>query len=276
MANEMDDKKLCMGCMRMRKEAKEKCPYCGFDEKKGDREDNEALPLRTELNGKYLLGKPLGRGGFGITYIAYEKNLQIRVAIKEFFPWSTVKRDKDNSLMPVSWKEDSEFFETDKKKVLDEARRMAQLMDLPGVVFVRDFFEENNTAYIVMEYLDGITLSKYLSSPEGSISPEWVLKAMKPVLASLAKVHKAGIIHRDISPDNMILTSNNTIKLIDFGAARNYSMSRKESLSVILKRGYAPIEQYSSRGNQGPWTDIYALCATMYKMMTGIAPLVYP
>ena len=86
MANEMDDKKLCMGCMRMRKEAKEKCPYCGFDEKKGDREDNEALPLRTELNGKYLLGKPLGRGGFGITYIAYEKNLQIRVAIKEFFP----------------------------------------------------------------------------------------------------------------------------------------------------------------------------------------------
>ena len=273
MANEMDDKKLCMGCMRMRKEAKEKCPYCGFDEKKGDREDNEALPLRTVLNGKYLLGKPLGRGGFGITYIAYEKNLQIRVAIKEFFPWSTVKRDKDNSLMPVSWKEDSEFFETDKKKVLDEARRMAQLMDLPGVVFVRDFFEENNTAYIVMEYLDGMTLSKYLSSPEGSISPEWVLKAMKPVLASLAKVHKAGIIHRDISPDNMILTSNNTIKLIDFGAARNYSESRKESLSVILKRGYAPIEQYSSRGNQGPWTDIYALCATMYKMMTGSAPL---
>ena len=273
MANEMDDKKLCMGCMRLKEEAERKCPYCGFDEKKRDREDNEALPLRTVLNGKYLLGKPLGRGGFGITYIAYEKNLQIRVAIKEFFPWSTVKRDKDNSLMPVSWKEDSEFFETDKKKVLDEARRLAQLMDLPGVVFVRDFFEENNTAYIVMEYLDGMTLSKYLSSPEGSISPEWVLKAMKPVLASLAKVHKAGIIHRDISPDNMILTSGNRIKLIDFGAARNYSMSRKESLSVILKRGYAPIEQYSSRGNQGPWTDIYALCATMYKMMTGSAPL---
>ena len=276
MANEMDDKKLCMGCMRLREEANGKCPYCGFNEKKREQEDDEALPLRTILNGKYLLGKPLGRGGFGITYIAYEKNLQIKVAIKEFFPWSTVKRDKDNSLMPVSWKDDSEFFETDKKKVLDEARRLAQLMDLPGVVFVRDFFEENNTAYIVMEYLDGITLSKYLSSPEGSISTEWVLQAMKPVLASLAKVHKAGIIHRDISPDNMILTSNNTIKLIDFGAARNYSMSRKESLSVILKRGYAPIEQYSSRGNQGPWTDIYALCATMYKMMTGIAPLVYP
>ena len=148
---------------------------------------------------------------------------------------------------------------------------IAKFNDQEGIVNVTDFFEANNTAYIVMEYLDGITLKEYIAE-NGVLSPEDILELMAPVLESLDEVHKQGLIHRDISPDNIMLLKNGKVKLMDFGAARDYTDFGEKSLSIVLKPGYAPEEQYRSRGIQGPWTDIYALSATIYKCITGITP----
>lgn len=262
--------KYCVFCMAQIEDADNPCPVCG-------KISSMSVPAHhlmpgTMLNNKFYVGTALGEGGFGITYIGRDTKLDMKVAIKEFYPNGYVNRS--NTISPRvndSVSEDrKEFFEKGRERFLKEARILAKFSGEPGIVDVRDFFEENNTAYIIMEYLDGVDLKDYLKQ-KGTLTPDQTIRLLMPVMMSLKKVHAQGLIHRDISPDNIMLVEDK-VKLLDFGAARNVSAAANKSLSVMLKPGYAPEEQYRSKGNQGPWTDVYALCATMYKCITGVTP----
>ena len=262
----------CMCCMEELTDEKAKCPHCGFSEEETPSLPHQ-LPYRSILNGVYMVGKAIGEGGFGITYIGYDLNLDIKVAIKEFYPDGFVGRDGFQSHTVRSYQGDSTvFFNKGKDKFLEEARSLGKFMQLEGIVSVKDFFLENNTVYIVMEYLEGQSLKEYAREKGGKIEADELLSIMKPVLESLIEVHKSDIIHRDISPDNIIICKDGKVKLIDFGAARQASPDGEKTMSVMLKKGYSPEEQYRSRGEQGTWTDVYSLCATIYAMLTGIKP----
>lgn len=268
-----DPNRLCPGCMNEWGDSNKPCPECGFIEKEYERPPRW-LPLRYILNGKYMIGKVIGEGGFGITYLGWDLNLQIRVAIKEYFPVGLATREAANgnsiSSLPGVRREN---YRQGLEKFMTEAKNLSKFYNLPGIVSVRDFFFENETAYMVMEYVDGITLGAYLKKHGGQISEQEALQLFHPVMDSLKVVHQAGIIHRDISPDNIMMTKDGQMKLIDFGAARFAGGDTERSLTIILKHGYAPAEQYQSHGNQGPWTDVYAISSTMYRMITGkVAP----
>jgi len=262
---------LCMCCMSI-KNSNGICQNCGFDENNYQLSPHH-LPVRTILNGKYLVGRVLGEGGFGITYLGWDLNLDLKIAIKEFYPTGFVMRENTTTNTVTSFTgEKNQFFQSGREKFVGEAKSLAKFYSLPGIVSIKDFFLENGTAYIVMEYVDGLTFKQYLASMGGKIPAAQMFEMMKPLMKSLSEIHTAGIIHRDISPDNIMLTKEGNIKLLDFGAARDFANSGNKSLSVMLKPGYAPEEQYRSKGVQGPWTDIYALCATIYKAITGVTP----
>ncbi len=230
----------------------------------------------TVINKKFRIETAVGQGGFGITYIGRDLTLEIPVAIKEYYPTGYVSRNNEVSPEVIcnTWQEKENLFVVGKEKFLKEAKALARFSGELGIVSVRDFFEENNTAYIVMEYLEGEDLKAYLQR-EGRISPEKTWELMFPIMQSLEKVHARGIIHRDISPDNIRLCENGA-KLLDFGAARQVSAGLQNSLSVMMKPGYTPYEQYYSDGEQGSWTDVYSLCATMYRCITGVTPMEAP
>ena len=224
----------------------------------------------TFLNNRYVVGKCLGEGGFGITYIGRDINLDRLVAIKEYYPAGYVNRSNTVSANVVLNTQGNEYFNQGCDKFLREARILAKFSDEPGIVGVIDFFKQNDTAYIIMDYLKGITLQEYIKQ-KGKLSADEALRIMLPIMISLEKIHKQGLIHRDISPSNIMII-NDKVKLIDFGAARNVSVDGNNSLSLMLKPGYAPEEQYRSKGLQGPWTDAYAICATIYRCITGVVP----
>lgn len=230
------------------------------------------LRMGTRLNNRYLIQGVLGEGGFGITYVGMDEVLCQKVAVKEFFPRGAITRNNQQTNEVVSvYGTKAANFHQGEEKFLQEARTLAQFNNVPGVVRVQDFFRENGTAYIVMEYLEGITLKQYLQT-YGPICVEEMQNIFAPILEALDKIHQNGVIHRDISPDNIMCLPEGEVKLMDFGAARDYTDYSAEGLSVILKMGFAPIEQYDSHGKQGPWTDIYALGATMYQCLTGRKP----
>lgn len=231
------------------------------------------LQAGTMLNGKYLVGAVLGEGGFGITYIGRDTNLDIKVAIKEYYPSGSVSRNTIGSReITAHVGEAQAFFERGKRSFLEEARVLAKFSSQSSVVSVRDFFSENNTVYIVMEYLEGIDLKDYLNR-HGKMTFEETVTMLAPIMNALSKIHAHGLIHRDISPANIMLLNDGTVKLLDFGAAREVGGADEKSLSILLKPGYAPEEQYRTKGHQGPWTDVYALSATMYKMLTCETPI---
>lgn len=263
--------KLCMGCMQDRGEARI-CPHCGWIE--GTLPQSPAhLPPRTFLNRRYCIGRVLGQGGFGITYLGWDTVLKTRVAIKEYMPQEMATRSTGEiELIAFQSQGRKDSYEYGRQKFLDEARTLAQMDDNPGIVAVRDYFEANNTAYLVMPFLDGTNFKDYLNRKGGRISFEDAMKIMMPVLASLQEVHAKGLLHRDVSPDNIFVTRSMQVKLLDFGAARYAMGDQSRSLSVILKPGYAPEEQYRSKGVQGPWTDEYAAAATFYRAITGQIP----
>ena len=262
---------LCMRCMNELPADGTVCPVCGFDAS-GQEPASHHLPFGSVLAGRYMTGAVLGEGGFGVTYIGYELNLGIRIAIKEFYPYGFVGRDHTQSLSVYSRTNAEDFFAKGKEKFLQEARGIAQFMKLPGIVAVRDFFLENNTAYIVMDYIEGPSLKEYARSLGGKIGASELLEMMRPIVQSLIEVHARGVIHRDISPDNILVDTEGKAWLIDFGAMRDASPDGERTLSVTLKKGYSPEEQYRTHGEQGPWTDVYSMCATIYAMTTGIKP----
>jgi len=267
-----NSKNLCIGCFGQLNPGSQYCPLCGYDQNKTP-ETSYHLTPRTILSGKFMVGKVLGEGGFGITYIGHDVNLEIKVAIKEYYPSGFVSRTTtlSTTVQPASGSQ-GEFFTKGRDRFVDEARRLAKFSNLPGIVMVKDFFIENGTAYIVMEFVEGQTLKEYLMQVGGRLSVDQVLEMLKPVFESLSKVHEKGIIHRDISPDNLMISRDGSLKLLDFGAAREFGDDGNKSMSVMLKHGYAPAEQYSTKGVQGAFTDVYALSATIYKAITGVTP----
>ena len=235
-------------------------------------ENLHCLRKGTRLIGRYTIEGVLGQGGFGITYLGIDELHEKKVAIKEFFPQGIVTRNIEyKDTVTVTFVGEKDNYEKGKERFLKEARTMAKFSKDEGIVKALDFFEINNTAYIVMEYLEGITLKQYLRENQ-RIAPEDLIELLVPLIESLDEIHSQGMIHRDISPDNIMVLPDGRIKLMDFGAARDYTEFGEKSLSIVLKPGYAPPEQYQTHGIQGPWTDIYALCATMYKCITGENP----
>lgn len=263
-------KKRCLGCMKEYEEEQNICPHCGYKEGTPTKEVYHITPGLT-LAGRYMVGRVLGSGGFGITYIGYDNLLEQVVAIKEYLPAEFATRMPNQSQVTVYRGEPEEQFKAGLQKMLEETQRLAQFQNEPDILHVYDFFEENNTAYIVMEYLEGETLKDKLIR-DGTMTIEAAMPIILTVLAALKKVHAAGIVHRDIAPDNIYLLKDGGVKLIDFGASRHAITTHTKSLTVILKIGYAPLEQYQSGGNQGPWTDVYALAATFYRMLVGKKP----
>jgi serine/threonine protein kinase len=261
----------CLSCMSEMGGASA-CPSCGWQ--MSSQMDNALyLPAGYLLNNRYTVGKVLGVGGFGIVYIAWDTNLDIRVAIKEFLPKEYAARSSNHvSITPYTGNAHDDF-SLGVEKFLDEAKALARFQEHPGIVTVHESFRTNNTAYMVMQYLDGMTLKEYLKRQPGEkIAFNVAVKAMTPIMDALREVHKAGFVHRDISPDNIFLTNQNQVKLLDFGSARYAIGEHSKSLTSVLKHGYAPVEQYSAKGRQGPWSDVYAVCATIYRCVTGVVP----
>lgn len=263
---------LCLGCMHELK-SEDTCSYCGLEQKKYHPNPRCLIP-GTLLRDRYMLGRVLGEGSFGITYIGWDILLKIPVAVKEYFPTEYVSRD-------VLCGNDNCIYVYEKKKTIDykkqlrrfykEAQVLSRFRELKSIVCVRDFFYANDTAYLVMDYIEGISLKEYVTK-RGRLSGEETLKLMDPVLNDLSIVHDYGIIHRDISPDNLLVDEKGKLIVIDFGSARLSNTDWTKTITIMFKRGFSPEEQYHSKGKQGAATDIYALCATMYFMLTGIVP----
>ena len=272
----MNFNSLCPGCMREIENPDSVCPYCGFFRKEYESQRNlRVLPTLSILFGRYLLGRTLGEGGFGITYIAKDLAEEKTVAIKEYFPVGLAVRDAINgnmNLSCVTGGDKRKYYQHGLKSFAEEAKNMQRFRSLSGVVSVMDFFYENGTAYLVMEYIDGMSLKQYLRKKMKPLPENAVLSIMRPIMYALSNIHKVGMIHRDVSPENIMLAKDGRVVLIDFGAARNLTGAETQSLTIILKQGYAPVEQYQTRGRQGPWSDVYAVCATMYRMLSGSVP----
>ena len=252
------------------------CPVCGWAE--GQANAPHQLQPGTVLRGQYVIGRALGQGGYGITYLGWDRELERTVAIKEFFPSSMVTRDTAQGTgVQFFTAYSQEQYTAGRERFLREARALAKFSSVPEIVGIHSCFEENHTAYMVMEYVKGSNLVLYTRNAGGRLSAEETLRILKPIMAALDRVHQAGIIHRDISPDNIILEPMGGAKLIDFGAARavenpDAGADMTRSTEAIVKQGFAPPEQYRSRGGIGPWSDEYALCATVYFCLTGQVP----
>ncbi len=261
---------LCMGCMED-KGVLEECPGCGFIEASGQKSANYLRP-RTLLQDKYLIGNALGQGGFAITYLAWDINLGIKLAIKEYFPLGLVCRNPGDDQVVAFSKAQESIFVHDMEKFLQEARILARFMDHPNIVSVTDFFRANRTAYLVMHYIEGVTLRRYLDQIGGKLPFDIAMEVIMPVMDALRVIHEAGLLHRDVSPENIIISQSGRVMLIDFGAARHSLGAKNESVSVVMKPGYTPEEQYRSQGIQDPRTDLYAVAATIYRSLTGQIP----
>ena len=260
----------CMSCMKEYDDKYKVCPTCGFVRGTQAAEPHH-MPPETILHKKYIVGKVLGFGGFGVTYIAWDAMLNQKVAIKEYLPSEFATRIPGQTEISVYDGRSQSMFTEGLQSFIGEAQRLAKF-NSDGIVKIYDTFRENNTAYIVMEYLEGQTVAQILKE-KGPMPYDMAKNIIASVLSALAGVHSLGIIHRDISPDNIFIGKDGKVKILDFGSARYATAYNSKSLSVILKRGYAPPEQYMKNGDQGPWTDNYAVAATLYKMLTGTTPV---
>lgn len=248
------------------------CPICGYNKRECEKRQKARCLMPGSIVGEnYLIGKVLGMGGFGITYLAKNLKTEETLALKEYFPAEIAYRDiyaSSGNIISVDGSQRRRFYEIGLQNFEKEAKNLLLFQNLDGIVKVENYFRENETAYIAMEYVKGISLKSYLNRREKPLSEKQVLKMMRPILCALEKIHDKGMIHRDISPENLILDRTGKVTLIDFGAARMATGDETKSLTILLKHGYAPIEQYQSKGRQGPWTDIYALCATIYELIS--------
>lgn len=267
----------CQICGKPFDEAFGVCPHCGFIPGSKPKEAYHLHP-GVMLRNRYVVGSTVGFGGFGITYRAWDRTLDKMVAIKEFYPNGIVNRVPGEKEVIIYSGNRANEFQNGKVRFLAEARNMAMFNTHPNIVNVYEFFEENNTAYIAMEFLEGKSYKQYIAEHGGRVDSQIAVSVVLSVLDALKELHKVKIIHRDISPDNIFLipveagSENYKVKLIDFGAARFSSGEEEKTLSIILKPGYAPPEQYRTKSKQGPWTDIYAVGAVLYRSLTGRMP----
>ena len=259
----------CLGCMEDFRGYP--CPKCGYDPEKTKNAEYALMP-GTILAGKYLVGKVLGQGGFGITYIGWDISLERKVAVKEYYPSGQVSRSPGTRNLTWYTTEAAEQARRDGMQMfLKEARKMSRADGIPGVVWVLDLFQENGTAYIVMEFVEGITLKAKLQQT-GPLPWEQVREIFLPAIQTMAQVHKAGLVHRDLSPDNIMLLPDGSVKILDLGAAKDLSLNSGASSMQVAKSGFSPLEQYTQRGGSGPWTDVYSMAATIYYTLTGKLP----
>lgn len=272
---DINQQRQCMGCMEFYSAAYDICPHCGYEDGQKAMELLHIDP-GTLLANRYIIGRALGYGGFGVTYLAWDTQLKRKLAIKEYLPSEFATRMiHHQNLIVANNEKKHQQYKDGMKKFLQEGQKLAQVSNIDGIVHMYDCFEANNTAYITMEYLEGETLAAFLER-EGQISEQQAMDFILPVMQALETVHEKGIIHRDIAPDNIFLSRNASgelkVKLIDFGAAKFATTSHSKSLTVIIKPGYSPEEQYRSNGDQGSYTDVYALAAVLYRMVTGVQP----
>lgn len=260
----------CYNCFQSVPDGATVCPSCGYNASAQTDKYPMALPPGTVLNGRYILGRVLGQGGFGITYVAQDHKTGVLVAVKEYFPDTMAARTDGHSVSAYTGQREENFL-YGKECFLNEAKTLAEFIGNPNIVRVHSYFEENNTAYFVMDYVQGTSFQDYLKQ-HGRLSWPETKRILEPVIGALASVHSKGVIHRDVTPDNIYITNDGTVKLLDFGAARYSLGDKSRSLDVVLKHGYAPREQYSRHGRQGPYTDVYALGATFYYALTGRLP----
>ena len=260
----------CLGCFERIEDDAKTCPHCGYVDGTPPEEAVHMEP-GTFLAKRYTIGKVLGYGGFGVTYIGWDAMLEHKVAIKEYLPSEFSTRVPGVSKISVFNGVKNEQFAAGLNKFVDEAKRLSIFQSEEGIVKIYDCIAENDTAYIIMEYLEGETLAERLKRDK-VIPEKEAIEIMMPVMKSLEVVHNEGIIHRDISPDNIFLTKDGKVKLIDFGASRFATTAYSRSLTVIIKPGYSAEEQYRSKGDQGPHTDVYSVAATLYRMITGETP----
>lgn len=264
----------CMNCMKEYSEDLVKCPHCGFHKDTPNKEPYHLKP-GTIVDKKYIIGNVIGFGGFGVIYKAWDQALERVVAVKEYFPTAFLARVEGKTDTFVFDQKNQEMFLKGKTEFLEEARNLAKFNQHPIIVNIFDYFEENGTAYFVMEYLDGVNLRSYVSelAKRGKkLSVESSVMIVQSVLGALKAVHSSGILHRDIKPGNIFVCKNGTIKLIDFGAAKFSDTDAEKTKTVIITTGYAPVEQYQTHGKQGAYTDIYAIGAVLYELVTGIKP----
>lgn len=264
-----EQKNLCYNCFRETPD-EGPCPYCGFDLAENEKKFPVALRAGTVLNDRYIVGRVLGQGGFGITYLALDTQLNAKVAIKEFMPNDIATRI--GTTVSVAMDSKSEEFVYGAERFQEEARTLAKFIGNPNIAAVTSYFDENDTSYFVMDYIEGISFKTYIANHGGKISVEETLNVMIPVLRALTAVHAEGFIHRDVTPDNIYITKDGQVKLLDFGSARYSIGDKSKSLDVILKVGYAPKEQYIRRSRQGPYTDVYSCAACFYAAITGFLP----
>lgn len=263
----MDLQHLCTNCLRGTLQDGI-CTYCHKSAKESADRPVNALPARFMIGGRYYLGRVIGNGGFGITYLAWDCRMSRRVIVKELYPRMDVSREAGSSMLcPVPGQES--YFEKCKQRFREEARALSSFREEPSIVDVYELVEANNTVYFSMEYLTGYDMKAYIAK-QGRIHWNQMSIYVRKILYTLRLLHEKGLIHRDISPDNIFLTSVDEAKLIDFGSVRFYNNGK--SLTTILKQVFAPVEQYYSNGVQGPWTDIYALSVTTYYALSGMRP----
>lgn len=264
--------RFCYSCMQQIGDKKLKtCPHCGKPLKLPC-DTTRFLKPGTVLQKKFVVGRVLGAGGFGNTYIGWNQLIQRRVAIKEYFPHQLSSRGGDGRTVSVSDVISQQRFRAGLHQFLEEARSIASLQDVKGVVQVFTFFEENGTGYIIMEYLEGMDVKTILEQRGNRMDYEWSRRVILTVLHTLREIHSRNVLHRDIAPDNIIVTNEGVIKLIDFGAAKHATELANVRSDIVLKSGYAPLEQYSKKVKQGAYTDLYAVAALFYRMLTGMKP----
>ena len=259
---------LCFGCFEENEQ--DVCPLCGYHNKSVL--SSLLLAHGTILRGQYIVGKVLGKsGGFGTAYLGYHQTLQIKVAIKEYLPSELVYRDNDGLTINVNHPQDADNFHNGINQFLNEARLLVKF-NHPNIVRVIDFFEENGTAYLVMDYCQGVNLAEYMEQQGGILSEQAVINLIMPILEGLQELHKRGVLHRDIKPQNIYVTHDGRPILLDFGAAKQTLGEHSRSVELMATPGFAPYEQYQIQGKQGPWTDIYSCAATIYYMLSKMVP----
>ena len=262
--------RLCLRCMKEVPEGSAICPACGFDPEKYEYDPHQLPPLEI-LKGRYLVGTVIGEGGFGITYSAWDLISNRHVAIKELFISAIVKRHNQTVVITDHSQEGENYFLECREKFMQEGEVLAAMKDKAGVVDIYDYFAENGTAYLVMEFLKGDDLLTHLKKNGGSVSYPDAFNMLRPVMKSLIEIHNAGIIHRDISPDNIRCMPDHRMKLMDFGSAK-FTNKTSNSMLVLVKAGYAPPEQYVQNYMIGAWIDVYEMAATIYRCITGTPP----